>query len=75
MVSQNSEINFSDMQPSCPTNIYTEHCRKIPNNFTAFLETFLFLKTNDSVFLIELFIYFQGKKKFSHYLVDLVFSF
>ena len=50
------------MQPSCPTNIYTEHCRKIPNNFTAFLETFLFLKTNDSVFLIELFIYFQGKK-------------
>ena len=59
------------MQPSFPRNICTENWRKLPN-FTVFLEIFLYLKNNDSVehaqkvLLIELFIYFQGKIKFSH---------
>ena len=60
-------------QPSCPRNICTEHLRK-PPIFTAFLEIFLYLRNNDSVkhvekvLLIALFIYFQGKIKFSHWI-------
>ena len=34
-------------QPSCPRTICTEHWRKLPN-LTAFLESFLYLKNNDS---------------------------
>ena len=51
--------------PSC-----TEHWKKLPN-LTALLEICLYLKNNDSVkhvqnvLLIVLFIYFQGKIKFS----------
>ena len=58
-------------QPSCPRNICTEHWRKLPN-LTAFLEIFSYLKNIDSiehvqkVLLIVLFIYIQGKIKFSH---------
>ena len=54
-----------------PRNIRTENWRKL-SNLTAFLEIFLYLKNNDSVehvwkvLLIMLFIYFQGKIKFSH---------
>ena len=60
-------------QPSFPRNICTEHWRKLPN-LKAFLEIFLYLKSNDSVehvlrvLLIMLFIYFRGKIKISHYI-------
>ena len=59
------------MVPSCPRNICTEQWKKLLN-LTAFLEICLYLKNNDSVehvqkvLLIVLFIYFQGKIKFSH---------
>ena len=52
-------------KPWFPRNICTEHWRK-PSIFTAFLEIFLYPKNNESVeyvFLIVLFIYFQGKSK------------
>ena len=45
-------------QPSCPRNMYTEHWRKLPN-LAAFMEIFLCLRA------IVLFMYFQGKTKFS----------
>ena len=54
--------------PSC---FSTEHWKTL-SNLTAFLEMCLYLKNNDSVkhvqkvLLIVLFIYFQGKIKFSH---------
>ena len=65
---------------SCPRNICPEHWKKLPN-LTAFLEICLYLKNNDSVehvqkvLLIVLFIYFQGKIKFSHCIWSIWFIF
>ena len=59
------------MQPSCHIIICIEHWRKL-HILKTFWEIFLCLKNNDSVehvqkvLLIVVFIYFQGKIKFSH---------
>ena len=65
-------------QLSCPRNICTQHWRKLPH-LTAFLEIFLYLKNNNyienmhKVLLTVLFVYFQGKIKFSHFIWSIWF--
>ena len=64
---------FFQTQPSCPRNICTEHWRKL-SNLTEFVKIFSYFKNINSVeyvskiLLIVLFIYFQGKRKFSHWI-------